>query len=260
MRCMCITLTLCRQSRVLPQKSTIEYRGDMATDINPHFNILITDHTSIEWLATLFHMSLERHSPGSIKGTTRVKWRTQPSWTQRPHLPLQNSLYEISDCTLSLYSVPSAARREFKLTDLDLSLDGGVIILDLGNTKLWQRHASASIEPVQVWEDDLKNAIELHLHRTQTQPHDRIWGVDLLNQINGPKLIVGIRRGADCVNPSAIVQFVGLNPPVHTVFHDVDSSSWLDIDDSFPGPVIDDILNLIAQLLGCRPYSSVDIR
>ena len=206
-----------------------------------NFNILITDHTRIEWLATLFQLS----AGGPIHENqikVNVEWRRRPSWAHDPTFPLSFPRYELETSILNLYCFPSAIKRDFKLADLNIEFDGGLLIVDLGNKKLWQRHINCSHTPIEVWNDDLTNAIEAHLYRVSHNDPAKIWGVELLNQIKGAKLILGVRSSPDCVPSAYIQKYLSLNSPVDIVLHDVDPSSWLHIYNSFPSGVIADTL------------------
>jgi hypothetical protein len=206
----------------------------------PSFNILVTDHTRIEWLATLFKISVEPNRENWIR--VEVEWRRQPNWVHTPLFLLSFPHYELQNSIMNLYSFPEAIKRDFKLADLNIVFDGGLLILDLGNKKLWQRHVNRSHLPVEIWNDTLKNAIETHLYRTGSDDPAKIWGVELLNQIDGAKLILGIRSSSDCVPSTYIKKYLPLHSPVDIVLHDVNPDGWLDLYDSYPSDVIADTL------------------
>lgn len=216
--------------------------------IKPTFNIIVTDLTRIEWLATLFQNSIVGSSCRN-RVKVNVKWRRKPSWAHDPTLPLGFPRYELESSILNLYSFPSAIKRDFLLDDLDIEFDGALLIVDLGNKKLWQRHINHSHLPVEVWDDKLLNSIEEHLDQVGNDDLSKIWGVELLNQIKGAKLVLGIKSSSDCVPSSYIREHLPLRPSFNIVLQDVDPDSWHDHYDSFSPNVVVNTLSKLEQML-----------
>lgn len=211
--------------------------------MKPTSNILVTDDTPIEWLATLFVSAINRTHIG-----IKIGWRRQPEWSQND-ITLTTAHYELENTLLNLYCFPSAIKRDFKLADLNIKFDGCLLITDLGNKKRWQRHINRSPIPIEVWPDNLKNAIEEHLYRVGHEDPTKIWGVELCNQLEGAKLILGIRSSSDSVPSNYIEKYFPLNSPVDIVSHDVDPISWPNLYNSYPPAVIANTLITLEQNL-----------
>lgn len=217
--------------------------------MKPTSNILVTDDTPIEWLATLF-----QHSIRANHISVDVEWRKRPDWTHKSVISLDIAHHELENTILNLYSFPASIKRDFKLADLNIEFDGCLLITDLGNKKRWQRHINRSPIPIEVWPDNLKNAIEEHLYRVGHEDPTKIWGVELCNQLEGAKLILGIRSSSDSVPSNYIEKHFPLNSPVDIVSHDVDPNSWLNLYNSYSPTVIANTLITLEQKL--RSYDS----
>lgn len=213
----------------------------------PTFNILITDHTQIEWLATLFKNSVYGID---FKRWVKVdiEWKQKPVWTQKSYLPLKYLLCEQKNSVLCLYSFPEAIKRDFELADLVIDFDAILFIVDLGDKELWEKLSSHSYMPTEIENSSLMTPIEQYLD-VNRDVSSRIWGIRLLNQMEGVKLILGIKSSTECVPSTHIKKYLPVNSPIDIMIHNVNHDNWLDFLDSYPPHVIRDTLMALEHRL-----------
>ncbi len=229
------------------------------------YKILVTDHTKIEWLASRFIRECQNRFDRTTFGKG-IRWINPPKWATEHYVNLNFFSYELKKQCLNLHSFPSGIGRDFWLADLDVSFDGTLMIVDLGAKRFWnnQINREKSDDVVQAQFPKSKALMirdphtEHHMtakeidttfvHRTSafSDPR-RIWGVDLVNQIKGAKLILAVKSSLDCVPASYIKEYLHLESPIDVLEHTVNPNMWSGLNQSYSGEIIRDTLSMLSQ-------------
>lgn len=197
-------------------------------------NVLVTGTTWFEWHATLFMWSAkmmlpqEKHSQYSQP----INWRNRPEWSSNSVLYVNQVTIYKGESSFNLFGFPNAIKRDFSLSDLELSIDVLLIVLD-----------ATEIQGSDSVDDTIKSFIYDELCVKSS------WGRDLVEQYDGTKLVLITTAREEFVKIGNHEICLPNNQRVNFLGQTVDLEKWGDLAGSFPEAAISNTLERIGKIL-----------
>lgn len=238
---------------------------------NETAHILVTDLSVIEWHASRFirQCQSQEFSVPYPKYSKEIGWKNPPPWVNEENsLPVYFCRCQLENQWINLYSFPEAIKRDFLLDDVDIQFDGVLLVVNLGNKRFWENrikylkgeefeyHQPSKGKALMVWDPNIKYQLSRkekdRIFSYRLHPNGdprRIWGLELVNQVQGEKLVLAVKSSPDSVPASYIREYLHLDPPTSILECDFDPGHWDGLGLKFSDEIIQDTLSLLGQIV-----------